>query len=46
MLMGTLSGIEMGMRLTRIPHKEGGVMAALRLLAPAGEIIAGPGLTQ
>jgi len=43
MLMGTLSGIEMGMRLTRIPHKEGGVMAALRLLAPAGEIIAGPG---
>jgi len=28
MLMGTLSGIEMGLRLAGIPHKKGGVMAA------------------
>ncbi len=35
MLAGTLSGIEMGLRLAGVPHKEGGVMAALRSLAPA-----------
>jgi alanine-glyoxylate transaminase/serine-glyoxylate transaminase/serine-pyruvate transaminase len=38
MLAGTLSGIEMGLRLAGIPHREGGVMAALNSLAasPAG----------
>jgi alanine-glyoxylate transaminase / serine-glyoxylate transaminase / serine-pyruvate transaminase len=36
MLAGTLSGIEMGLQLTGIPHKEGGVTAALRNLAPVG----------
>jgi alanine-glyoxylate transaminase/serine-glyoxylate transaminase/serine-pyruvate transaminase len=35
MLAGTLSGIEMGLRVAGVPHKEGGVMAALRCLAPA-----------
>jgi len=35
MLAGTLSGIEMGLRLASVPHKRGGVMAALELLAPA-----------
>src|SRR5215831_5221269 len=35
MLAGTLSGIEMGLRLAGVPHKRGGVMAALDLLAPA-----------
>ncbi len=35
MLAGTLSGVEMGLRLARIPHHEGGVMAALHSLAPA-----------
>ena len=35
MLAGTLSGIEMGLRLAGIPHREGGVMAALNLLVPA-----------
>ena len=35
MLAGTLSGIEMGLQLAGVPHKEGGVTAALRL-APAG----------
>lgn len=35
MLAGTLSGVEMGLRLAGVPHKDGGVMAALRFLAPA-----------
>jgi alanine-glyoxylate transaminase/serine-glyoxylate transaminase/serine-pyruvate transaminase len=34
MLAGTLSGVEMGLRLAGVPHREGGVMAALRFLAP------------
>jgi alanine-glyoxylate transaminase / serine-glyoxylate transaminase / serine-pyruvate transaminase len=32
MLAGTLSGIEMGLQLAGIPHKQGGVEAALRSL--------------
>ncbi|HVB55944.1 MAG TPA: aminotransferase class V-fold PLP-dependent enzyme [Candidatus Acidoferrales bacterium] len=35
MLAGTLSGVEMGLRLAGVPHKDGGVMAALRFLTPA-----------
>jgi len=35
MLAGTLSGIEMGLRLAGVPHTPGGVMAALDSLAPA-----------
>ena len=35
MLAGTLSGVEMGLRLAGIPHRDGGVMAALDCLAPA-----------
>jgi alanine-glyoxylate transaminase/serine-glyoxylate transaminase/serine-pyruvate transaminase len=34
MLAGTLTGIEMGLRLAGVPHREGGVLAALRVLAP------------
>ena len=34
MLAGTLSGIEMGLRLAGIPHNGGGVTAALDSLAP------------
>jgi alanine-glyoxylate transaminase/serine-glyoxylate transaminase/serine-pyruvate transaminase len=34
MLAGTLSGIEMGLRLAAVPHRSGGVMAALESLAP------------
>ncbi|MDP9146486.1 MAG: aminotransferase class V-fold PLP-dependent enzyme [Acidobacteriota bacterium] len=34
MLAGTLAGVEMGLRLAGIPHREGGVMAALDSLAP------------
>jgi alanine-glyoxylate transaminase/serine-glyoxylate transaminase/serine-pyruvate transaminase len=36
MLAGTLSGVEMGMRLAGVPHKEGGVAAALRSLTSTG----------
>jgi alanine-glyoxylate transaminase/serine-glyoxylate transaminase/serine-pyruvate transaminase len=35
MLLGTLGGVEMGLRLAGVPHREGGVMAALASLAPA-----------
>jgi len=35
MLAGTLCGIEMGLRLAGVPHREGGVMAALQSLVPA-----------
>lgn len=34
MLAGTLSGVEMGLRLAGVPHQAGGVTAALRSLAP------------
>lgn len=34
MLAGTLVGVEMGLRLSGVPHTEGGVMAALDSLAP------------
>jgi len=33
MLAGTLSGVEMGLRLSGVPHRPGGVMAALEHLA-------------
>jgi alanine-glyoxylate transaminase / serine-glyoxylate transaminase / serine-pyruvate transaminase len=33
MLAGTLSGVEMGLRLAGVPHQDGGVMAALDSLA-------------
>lgn len=32
MLMGTLAGVEMGLDLTKIPHKEGGVLAAMNII--------------
>jgi alanine-glyoxylate transaminase/serine-glyoxylate transaminase/serine-pyruvate transaminase len=35
MLMGTLSGVEMGLRMAGVPHKSGGIMAAIESLAPA-----------
>ena len=38
MLAGTLSGVEMGLRLAGIPHKEGGVMAALNSLTPSAKM--------
>jgi alanine-glyoxylate transaminase/serine-glyoxylate transaminase/serine-pyruvate transaminase len=38
MLAGTLSGVEMGLRLAGVAHKEGGVMAALNSLTPAARM--------
>jgi alanine-glyoxylate transaminase / serine-glyoxylate transaminase / serine-pyruvate transaminase len=40
MLAGTLVGVEMGLRLCGMPHKEGGVMAALDSLAPKSSPVA------
>jgi alanine-glyoxylate transaminase/serine-glyoxylate transaminase/serine-pyruvate transaminase len=34
-LMGTLAGVEMGLALARVPHKQGGVAAAMAYLADA-----------
>jgi alanine-glyoxylate transaminase / serine-glyoxylate transaminase / serine-pyruvate transaminase len=38
MLAGTLCGVEMGLRLAGVPHKDGGVAAALDSLASAAKI--------
>ena len=39
-LMGTLAGVEMGLALTKVPHKQGGVAAAMSYLteAAAGQV--------
>jgi alanine-glyoxylate transaminase / serine-glyoxylate transaminase / serine-pyruvate transaminase len=34
-LMGTLAGVEMGMALADVPHKSGGVLAAMQSLQQA-----------
>ena len=39
MLLGTLGGVEMGLRLGGVPHREGGVMAALACLAPSATAV-------
>jgi alanine-glyoxylate transaminase/serine-glyoxylate transaminase/serine-pyruvate transaminase len=33
MLLGTLAGVEMGLALAGVPHKKGGVAAAMEYLA-------------
>jgi alanine-glyoxylate transaminase/serine-glyoxylate transaminase/serine-pyruvate transaminase len=33
MLSGTLAGVELGLRKAKIPHKPGGLMAAIDYLA-------------
>ena len=35
MLMGTLSGVEMGLDLAKVPHRSGGVLAAMEVLKRA-----------
>jgi alanine-glyoxylate transaminase/serine-glyoxylate transaminase/serine-pyruvate transaminase len=35
-LMGTLAGVEMGLALARVPHRAGGVAAAMASVANAG----------
>ncbi len=42
LLAGTLGGVEMGLRLAGVPHRPGGVTAALESLAAAGEGAAAP----
>ena len=32
MLMGTLAGVEMGLALANVPHRAGGVLAAMDVL--------------
>jgi alanine-glyoxylate transaminase/serine-glyoxylate transaminase/serine-pyruvate transaminase len=32
MLMGTLSGVEMSLDLAKVPHRGGGVLAAMEVL--------------
>jgi alanine-glyoxylate transaminase/serine-glyoxylate transaminase/serine-pyruvate transaminase len=40
MLAGALSGIEMGLRVAGVPHRAGGLMAALESLAPQSQPVA------
>jgi alanine-glyoxylate transaminase/serine-glyoxylate transaminase/serine-pyruvate transaminase len=42
MLVGTLGGIEMGLCLAGVPHREGGVLAAMKELAPASRVESAP----
>jgi alanine-glyoxylate transaminase/serine-glyoxylate transaminase/serine-pyruvate transaminase len=37
MLVGTLGGIEMGLRMAGVPYRPGGVMAAIDSLVPANQ---------
>ncbi|MDH3371375.1 MAG: serine--glyoxylate aminotransferase, partial [Gammaproteobacteria bacterium] len=37
MLAGTLCGVEMGLAAAGVPHKQGGVLAALDYLAAGGK---------
>ena len=41
MLAGTLSGIELGLRLAGVPHRSGGVTAALAALVPTRQTVGG-----
>ncbi|MGQ0749546.1 MAG: serine--glyoxylate aminotransferase, partial [Betaproteobacteria bacterium] len=36
MLMGTLAGVEMGLALAGVPHRKGGVDAAMEYLTSPG----------
>ena len=36
MLMGTLAGVEMALDLAKVPHRKGGVMAAMDVLTGRG----------
>ena len=38
MLAGTLSGVEMGLRVAGVPHRPGGVIEALNVLASASAL--------
>ncbi len=36
MLMGTLAGVELGLRAAGVPHQSGGLPAAMEILVPSG----------
>jgi alanine-glyoxylate transaminase/serine-glyoxylate transaminase/serine-pyruvate transaminase len=36
-LMGTLAGVEMGLELAGVPHRKGGVQAAMEVLAASAK---------
>ena len=40
MLMGTLSGVEMGLALANVPHRKGGVLAAMDVLTGGNAVAA------
>ena len=42
-ILGTLAGVEMGLGIARVPHKPGGVAAAMQYLAMTAKPF--PGLT-
>ncbi|MBS0531672.1 MAG: aminotransferase class V-fold PLP-dependent enzyme [Proteobacteria bacterium] len=42
MLMGTLAGVEMGLDLAKVPHRAGGVMAAMDVLKGREEVLKMP----
>jgi alanine-glyoxylate transaminase/serine-glyoxylate transaminase/serine-pyruvate transaminase len=42
MLAGALSGVEMGLELAGIPHRKGGVAAALEFVTESQRAVAGP----
>src|SRR6476660_4766922 len=42
-LMGTLAGVEMGLALARVPHRAGGVAAAMASIASVGASVARAG---
>src|SRR5438270_10657581 len=47
MLAGTLSGVEMGLKLAKVPHKSGGINAAVEHLAASHQGVANsPQLTE
>jgi alanine-glyoxylate transaminase/serine-glyoxylate transaminase/serine-pyruvate transaminase len=41
-LCGTLAGVEMGLGLAKVPHKEGGVRAAMSYLAETAQVCSRP----
>jgi alanine-glyoxylate transaminase/serine-glyoxylate transaminase/serine-pyruvate transaminase len=41
MLLGALSGVEMGLAAAGVPHRSGGVMAAMANLAGSDEPVTG-----
>ena len=39
MLMGTLCGVEMGLEIAKVPHRKGGVLAAMEVLTGSTSVV-------